>query len=134
MKTAMDTGKRKETLKTILNFNFLISSVDNKIDFEQDKVSLYDTAVIIYTSGTTGNPKGVVLTHLNLLSDAMSISTWFKFNNETRCLCILPLFHNNGQITTLLAPLYAGGSTVIVKGKISLYAFWDLVNYLKKHA
>ena len=70
----------------------------------------------------------MVLTHLNLLSDAMSISTWFKFNNETRCLCILPLFHNNGQITTLLAPLYAGGSTVIVKGKISLYAFWDLVN------
>ena len=54
--------------------------------------------------------------------------TWFKFNRETRCLCILPLFHNNGQITTLLAPLYAGGSTVIVKGKISLYAFWDLVN------
>jgi len=106
----------------------LISSVDNQIDFEQNQVSLYDTAVIIYTSGTTGNPKGVVLTHLNLLSDAMSISTWFKFNNETRCLCILPLFHNNGQITTLLAPLYAGGSTVIVKGKISLYAFWDLVN------
>ena len=109
----------------------LISSVDNKTDFEQNEVSLYDTAVIIYTSGTTGNPKGVVLTHLNLLSDAMSISTWFKFNNETRCLCILPLFHNNGQITTLLAPLYAGGSTVIVKGKISLYAFWDLVNEFK---
>ena len=89
---------------------------------------LSDLWTIIFTSGTTGNPKGVVLTHLNLLSDAMSISTWFKFNNETRCLCILPLFHNNGQITTLLAPLYAGGSTVIVKGKISLYAFWDLVN------
>ena len=106
----------------------LILPIDDQINFEETKVSLYDTAVIIYTSGTTGNPKGVVLTHLNLLSDAMSISTWFKFNNETRCLCILPLFHNNGQITTLLAPLYAGGSTVIVKGKISLYAFWDLVN------
>ena len=81
---------------------------------------LSDIAVIIYTSGTTGNPKGVILNHLNLLSDAMSISNWFHFNKETRCLCILPLFHNNGQITTLLAPLYAGGSTVIVKGKISL--------------
>ena len=109
----------------------LISSTSNKINFEQNKTSLYDTAVIIYTSGTTGNPKGVLLTHLNLLSDAMGISNWFKFNKETRCLCILPLFHNNGQITTLLAPLYAGGSTVIVKGKISLYAFWDLVNKYK---
>ena len=57
----------------------------------------------------------------------MGISKWFEFNEETRCLCILPLFHNNGQITTLLAPLYAGGSTIIVKGKVSLYAFWYLV-------
>jgi acyl-CoA synthetase (AMP-forming)/AMP-acid ligase II len=40
----------------------------------------------------------------------------------------LPLFHNNGQITTLLAPLYAGGTTVIVRGKVSLFAFWFLVN------
>lgn len=106
----------------------LISSINNEKNIEQNETSLSDVAVIIYTSGTTGNPKGVILNHLNLLSDAMSISKWFHFNKETRCLCILPLFHNNGQITTLLAPLYAGGSTVIVKGKISLYAFWDLVN------
>tara|TARA_Y100000590_G_scaffold281456_1_gene316591 strand:- start:808 stop:2388 length:1581 start_codon:yes stop_codon:yes gene_type:complete len=99
---------------------------DDNIDFE--KIDLKDIGVIIYTSGTTGNPKGVILSHLNLLSDAMSISKWFEFNQETRCLCILPLFHNNGQITTLLAPLYAGGSTVIVRGKVSLFAFWFLVN------
>ena len=42
-------------------------------------------------------------------------------------MCILPLFHNNGQITTLLSPLYSGGSTVIVRGKTSLFAFWFLV-------
>ena len=95
---------------------------------ECDQVSLNDMAVIIYTSGTTGNPKGVILSHLNLLSDAMGISKWFQFTKDSRCLCILPLFHNNGQITTLLAPLYAGASTVIIKGKISLYAFWFLVN------
>lgn len=91
------------------------------------EIKLVDEAVIIYTSGTTGNPKGVVLSHLNLLADAKAISEWFQFSTETRTLCILPLFHNNGQITTLLAPLYAGGSTVIVKGKASLMAFWGLV-------
>ncbi|RZD47026.1 MAG: fatty acid--CoA ligase [Thaumarchaeota archaeon] len=109
----------------------LTSASNNDVKIEQEKVSLSDVAVIIYTSGTTGNPKGVILNHLNLLSDAMSISEWFHFNKETRCLCILPLFHNNGQITTLLAPLFAGGSTIIVKGKISLFAFWDLVNEYK---
>ena len=115
----------------IESINELVSSMDDDENIEQNKVYLSDIAVIIYTSGTTGNPKGVILNHLNLLSDAMSISNWFHFNKETRCLCILPLFHNNGQITTLLAPLYAGGSTVIVKGKISLFAFWDLANEYK---
>ena len=94
-------------------------------------VELADEAVIIYTSGTTGNPKGVVLSHLNLLADAKAISEWFQFTSETRTLCILPLFHNNGQITTFLAPLYAGGSTVIVKGKASLMSFWGLVEEYK---
>ena len=108
----------------------------NEFDFEnknitKNDVSLLDLAVIIYTSGTTGNPKGVKLSHLNLLADAKSISEWFEFSEETRTLCILPLFHNNGQVTTLLAPLYAGGSTVIVKGKISLLSFWDIVNQHK---
>jgi len=94
-------------------------------------IELADEAVIIYTSGTTGNPKGVVLSHLNLLADAKAISEWFQFTSETRTLCILPLFHNNGQITTFLAPLYAGGSTVIVKGKASLMSFWGLVEEYK---
>lgn len=85
-----------------------------------------DEAVIIYTSGTTGNPKGVVLTHLNFLADAKALSEWFCFNRETRTLCVLPLFHNNGQVVTLLSPLYAGGSTVIVQGKASPLAFWGL--------
>ena len=106
----------------------LISSSDSEKKIESNQASLDDVAVIIYTSGTTGNPKGVILSHLNLLSDAMGISKWFEFTKDSRCLCILPLFHNNGQITTLLAPLYAGASTVIIKGKVSLFAFWFLVN------
>jgi len=106
----------------------LISLSDTRKKIECNYASLHDVAVIIYTSGTTGNPKGVILSHLNLLSDAMGISKWFEFTQDSRCLCILPLFHNNGQITTLLAPLYAGASTVIIKGKVSLYAFWFLVN------
>ncbi len=90
-------------------------------------VSYQDEAVVIYTSGTTGKPKGAVLNHLSLLADAEAISSWFKFEVATRTLGILPLFHNNGQVVTLLAPLSVGGSTVLVPSKTSLRLFWSLV-------
>ncbi len=86
-----------------------------------------DEALVIYTSGTTGKPKGAVLSHLNLLVDSQVISTWFHFTPDTRALCTLPLFHNNGQVITLLAPLFAGGSTVMVPPKTSLKLFWDII-------
>ena len=115
-------------LKKITSINDQEFSLKNEDGFEENEISIHDTAVIIYTSGTTGNPKGVILSHLNLLSDSKSISEWFHFDTKTRTLCILPLYHNNGQVTTLLSPLYQGGSTVIVQGKVSLQSFWDLVN------
>jgi len=115
-------------LKKIISINDQEFSLKNEDSFEENEISINDTAIIIYTSGTTGNPKGVILSHLNLLSDSKSISEWFHFDTKTRTLCILPLYHNNGQVTTLLAPLYQGGSTVIVQGKVSLLSFWYLVN------
>ena len=90
-----------------------------------------DEAVIIYTSGTTGKPKGVVLTHLNLLSDSKALCDHFQFDSNTRTLCVLPLFHNNGQVTTLLAPLWAGGSVVVARGAAILVTFWALVEKYK---
>ena len=99
-------------------------------EYKYPKVKLDDIAVIIYTSGTTGNPKGVVINHLNILADSYAISKNFKFTNKTRTLCVLPLFHNNGQIATFFAPLYNGGSTVITYGKTNIYNFW---NYVKSY-
>ena len=94
----------------------------------KDNAGLDDIGVIIYTSGTSGNPKGVMLSNANLLADAQAISEWFGFDDSTRTLCILPLFHNNGQIVTFLAPLWAGGSSIMIKGNVSLITFWEVVN------
>ncbi|AOJ03974.1 fatty acid--CoA ligase [Burkholderia mayonis] len=94
----------------------------------EPSLSANDDASILYTSGTTGHPKGVVLSHRNLLSDARALVDWFAFEPGARTMCILPLFHNNGQVITLLSPLIAGGSSVILEGKSALPSFWKLID------
>jgi len=112
--------------------NIIRDSQPRPIDpLQKNEVHLNDRAVIIYTSGTSGNPKGAILTHANLLADAQAIAEWFRFDATTRALCILPLFHNNGQVVTLLAPLWSGGSTIMIKGNVSLMLFWELAEKYK---
>lgn len=91
------------------------------------KVEPNTPAAIIYTSGTTGYPKGVILSHMNFLADGKGMSEWFQFTDETRSLCILPLFHNNGLVVSLTTTLYKRGSIVMVDPKSSLRSFWTLV-------
>lgn len=85
-----------------------------------------DEAMIIYTSGTTGHPKGVLLTHRNLLADARNIANWHQFVPEDRAMCILPLFHVNGEVVTVITPLYYGGSVVMPK-RFSASRFWPTI-------
>ena len=69
--------------------------------------------LIVYTSGTTGPPKGVLLTHGNLLADATGISAWHDISATTRMMVVLPIHHVNGTVVTLVTPMYAGGSVVL---------------------
>ena len=52
-----------------------------------------DVATLIYTSGTTGEPKGVMLTHINLISNALNVGREFTFVNSDKPLSVLPLSH-----------------------------------------
>jgi len=75
-----------------------------------------DVAGIIYTSGTTGFPKGAVLTNKNYFVNAQQIAEAAQMTEADRFMCILPLFHVNGQLVTVLGPLYAGASMILTKG------------------
>ncbi|MBM3420328.1 MAG: long-chain fatty acid--CoA ligase [Bacteroidetes bacterium] len=57
-----------------------------------------DCAVLIYTSGTTGNPKGVMLSHRNLVSNFLSAAEVFELKPENKYLSILPLCHVGGRL------------------------------------
>ena len=89
-------------------------------------ISRDDEAVIIYTSGTTGNPKGVLLTHGNLLANARQIAEWLGLGEEDRSLMIMPLFHVNALMTTGLAALWAGASIVLAP-RFSASRHWETI-------
>jgi acyl-CoA synthetase (AMP-forming)/AMP-acid ligase II len=84
-------------------------------------------AEIVYTSGTTGRPKGVVLTHKNLLADSYAISFSFDFKESDGFLTICPLFHNSGQISTTLGAIWAGARTTPVRAEFGLINFWNYI-------
>lgn len=69
------------------------------------KVDRDTTAVILFTSGTEGAPKGVVLSHGNLLSNAMQLRARTDINPSDRMFCALPLFHSLGLTGGLILPL-----------------------------
>jgi long-chain acyl-CoA synthetase len=83
-------------------------------------------ALLIYTSGTTGRPKGVMLDHANIGETAERIAAWFDMDHDTRCLLVLPLFHVNGIMVSVVSPLQAGGSTFIA-GRFDAATFWGTV-------
>ncbi len=76
------------------------------------ELALYDPAVIVYTSGTSGEPKGVVLTHGNLLAAAVGSAFHVGALPSDRWLACLPLFHVGGL--AILARSALAGSAVVL--------------------
>jgi acyl-[acyl-carrier-protein]-phospholipid O-acyltransferase / long-chain-fatty-acid--[acyl-carrier-protein] ligase len=71
-----------------------------------------DLATVIFSSGSTGDPKGVMLTHGNVVANAESIIQATCFAAQDRALCVLPFFHSFGYTVALWAPLQVGASAV----------------------
>ncbi|WP_271272957.1 AMP-binding protein [Aliamphritea hakodatensis] len=85
-----------------------------------------DDGLLMYTSGTTGRPKGVILTHKNLLAGGMNTAVAHELSAADRALCVLPLCHINAQCVTVMAPLASGGS-LVMPHSFSVSSFWGWV-------
>jgi amino acid adenylation domain-containing protein len=71
-----------------------------------------DLASIIYTSGSTGDPKGVMLTHLNMVSALHSVSGYLRYREDDVILCVLPLAFDYGLYQVLMG--FKAGATVVL--------------------
>ncbi|MFO7852533.1 MAG: AMP-binding protein [Bacteroidota bacterium] len=84
-------------------------SVDDKPVLESD-INVDDLAAIIYTSGTTGNSKGVMLSHRNIISNAIMGKKLKHIDDTDRFLSILPLAHTYENTVGMVIPVISGSS------------------------
>lgn len=102
IKEIISGGKKELTKIKEAALKFVgLASTENKED---------DIAAILYTSGTTGHSKGVMLTHKNIISDAISTLGIVSVTREDRMLSVLPLFHTIESTLGLVIPMLKGAS------------------------
>ena len=75
-------------------------------------VELDSVAGLLYTSGTTADPKGVMLTHGNLMGEVNAVFGWVELGPDDALLGVLPLFHVLSQMANILIPLVKGARVV----------------------
>ncbi|GAA2090730.1 AMP-binding protein [Aeromicrobium tamlense] len=93
-------------------------------------VSPDDLALLVYTSGSTGRPKGVMLSHANVDAMSATMARHMELTADDHCMLILPLFHVNAVMVSLLAPLRVGGRLTII-GRFSPQTFFGEVERLR---
>ena len=90
-----------------------------------------DLVALQYTGGTTGTSKGAMLTHMNLVSNAIMCKAWLKdvMEGEETFLAVLPLFHIYGMTTGMNAPIYIGGRIVLLPRFDAVSTFQAIQKY-----
>lgn len=87
-----------------------------------------DIGLLLYTSGTTGVPKGAMLTHRNLVANALVCRDHFELNGASRIFGVAPLFHITGFEIQMIAAFVAGGAMVLTyrfQPQVALDAFLE---------
>lgn len=82
------------------------AAVSPEFDFD-------DTTLLLYTAGTTGKSKGVMLTHKNLVYNAVNQSSNFNIGKDDVNLVLFPMFHVSGYMLATLCMFYTGGVTIM---------------------
>jgi len=102
---------------------------DSPEDRIETAVDDNDPCFIFYTSGTTGEPKGVLLSHRNVLADVQGFQDLLVLPDRLRIMVFLPLFHVNAMLTSVSS--FQKGHAIVLRKKFSASDFWPTVEKYK---
>lgn len=107
LKKIVYCGAENSTPRGFMNFEDIakagISVTDEELNAVMDALDCHDVINMQYTSGTTGFPKGVMLTHYNIINNGKSIGDGMKFTNKDKLLITVPMFHCFGLVLGLMS-------------------------------
>ena len=134
LEDALSTPRRSEKLASValawLTPSLLLKRVlgarPNSISVDGES-AVDQLATVIFSSGSTGDPKGVMLTHFNILSNIQQVSQVFMLDGHDKILGILPFFHSFGFMAALWLPAANGVGVVYHPNPLDAQVIGELV-------
>ncbi len=96
------------------------ASTNADCDWQPAPVDPDSVAFLQYTSGSTGDPKGVMVTHGNLVANGAVICAAMKLDERDVMVCWLPLYHDMGLVSGVVLPIYRGFPVTLMSPKLIL--------------
>jgi acyl-CoA synthetase (AMP-forming)/AMP-acid ligase II len=106
-----------DSSRTVPSFSFLEIVKCNFTSPPSVSTINIDLSSIVYTSGSTGEPKGVMLSHLNIVENTNSIVSYLSLNSNDRMMVVLPFYYVYGK--TLLNTHFSTGGSVVIENRFA---------------
>ncbi|HVP42239.1 MAG TPA: AMP-binding protein [Terriglobales bacterium] len=116
----------EKLMAALMAWTFPVQAIEKALGGLTFSPNLDDLATVIFSSGSTGEPKGVMLTHFNIVSNIDQMGQVFMLNKHDRVMSILPLFHAFGYTVLLWLPPVLGIGSIYHPNPLDARAVGEL--------